>query len=154
MKSLISFLKSCDIDGVDSCWNWKLGKDRDGYGRVVFLGKSVGAHRLAAHYFLHFDLSPDLYVLHKCDNPSCCNPLHLFVGTQKDNAVDMAKKKRGHNQYADRTHCPYGHEYTLENTYLRKKNRGVFGISYERHCRACKKRRNSRILLSLSKIGL
>jgi hypothetical protein len=51
-------------------------------------------HRLSAHAFLGFDLRSCLFVCHKCDNPPCFNPNHLFVGTNADNLRDMASKGR------------------------------------------------------------
>src|SRR5260370_813907 len=75
------------------CWEWDGTKDECGYGKFLLLGKKVQAHRLAwklTRYFL-----PDyLCVCHECDNPSCCNPSHLFLGTQNDNMQDKMRKGR------------------------------------------------------------
>lgn len=76
----------------DDCWEWCASTNRRGYGRFMLAGKSRGAHRVA--YFLsHGDLSKK-FVLHRCDNPPCCNPAHLFLGTAQDNMDDMMKKGR------------------------------------------------------------
>ncbi len=79
----------------EGCWGWtgatsrgygKLGKGRGGEG-------SVYAHRVS--YEIHYGpISDDIDVLHKCDNPPCTNPEHLFSGTAKDNAQDMVRKGR------------------------------------------------------------
>jgi HNH endonuclease len=70
---------------------------------------------------------PDgLQVCHACDNPRCCNPAHLFLGTQLDNLLDMISK--GRNVNASKTDCPQGHPYDEANTYRDKRGR---------HCRAC-----------------
>jgi hypothetical protein len=84
--------------GSDSdCWIWKYGRNNTGYGELSFNGKRQLAHRVA--YSLHHDISlPTLYVLHACDNPPCCNPSHLFLGTQKDNMRDCKSKSRARNK--------------------------------------------------------
>lgn len=77
------------------CWEWTAGKSSHGYGTVWLRGGSVGAHRVA--YLLHYGAIPNnLFVCHVCDNPPCCNPTHLFVGTNGDNIRDKCEKGR-HN---------------------------------------------------------
>ena len=78
----------------DSCWLWT-GSQWLGYGRFNAEGKTVRAHRFA--YAEHFGPVPDgLDVLHRCDNPSCCNPAHLVAGSHADNMIDREIKGR-HN---------------------------------------------------------
>jgi hypothetical protein len=77
------------------CWEWQGGVTRWGYGRIGKGGRDAGwesAHRVAWK-LTHGDTG-DLYVLHSCDNPPCCNPDHLFLGTPKDNTQDMVQKGR------------------------------------------------------------
>ena len=77
------------------CLDWTCGKHRQGYGLTnnPELKKMVTTHRMA--YELEFgDIPKDMHVLHKCDNPPCCNPEHLFLGTHKDNMLDMKEKGR------------------------------------------------------------
>lgn len=75
------------------CMEWTDRLSRAGYGRTTYLGKEWGAHRLS--WFLKNGPIPDgMNVLHKCDNPPCINPEHLFLGTHLDNMRDMAAKGR------------------------------------------------------------
>lgn len=76
----------------DDCWDWNACKV-DGYGVLMFRAKSQKAHRVS--WIIHNgDIPKGLFVCHKCDNPSCSNPDHLFLGTNADNMRDMAEKKR------------------------------------------------------------
>lgn len=76
-----------------ACWEWTKAKDRRGYGRLYFQGKTLLAHRLA-YSLMNGVLDPGICVCHRCDNPSCCNPSHLFLGTKADNHQDMMSKGR------------------------------------------------------------
>jgi len=82
------------IDGTDSsvCWPFKGTLDNDGYGKFV-LEPDCLAHRVAYRLFIG-DIPDGKQVLHKCDNPACCNPRHLFLGTASDNMKDMWAKNR------------------------------------------------------------
>lgn len=82
---------------IEACWSWKGAKSESGYGligiRVDKKAITQRAHRVS--YAIHnVDFNQKLSVLHSCDNPECCNPLHLFLGTQQDNMSDMAAKDR------------------------------------------------------------
>lgn len=77
----------------DGCWEWVASKDRWGYGRLKIFDKMQGAHRAA--YQLYVGEIPDgLCVLHRCDNPACVRPDHLFLGTHTDNMHDCNDKGR------------------------------------------------------------
>lgn len=78
------------------CWEWGKHRDRRGYGRVWFRGKLWSAHRLSL-YLSRAELPKDwesLESCHRCDNPPCCNPEHLFWGTSQDNMHDAWEKGR------------------------------------------------------------
>ncbi len=77
----------------DECWEWQAGCCDEGYGKFMFECTVYRAHRLA-YKFTHNYLPSDSDVLHTCDNPKCCNPNHLYLGTQKNNMEDRNNKHR------------------------------------------------------------
>lgn len=79
-----------------SCWVWaqSLKAHKFGYGVVEFKGKKKVAHRFAYELVNKLSLLSSQKVCHKCDNPPCCRPSHLFIGSQKDNVDDMISKLR------------------------------------------------------------
>jgi hypothetical protein len=75
------------------CWKWTGVLNNMGYGQLLINGRMKYSHRYS--YQLRYGSFPDaMRVLHKCDNPRCCNPEHLFLGTQMDNVHDMMAKGR------------------------------------------------------------
>lgn len=75
----------------DECWEYKTATSH--YGQFWFRNRNLSAHRVA--YYLHTQEDPgELQICHTCDNPPCCNPAHLFKGTQKDNMEDKCRKGR------------------------------------------------------------
>lgn len=74
------------------CWEWQKGRKAKGYGIVAYWKDAVSSHRLA--FYLATGKWPTLCVLHKCDNPPCCNPDHLYEGTDADNTADKIRKSR------------------------------------------------------------
>lgn len=97
-------LNQIRINIANGCWEW-IGKTwGGGYGYIWYKGKTVSAHRVSANVFFNFDIFSKFLVCHKCDNPSCINPNHLFIGTQDDNMKDMAKKNRSPRVWLGRNH--------------------------------------------------
>ena len=76
-----------------SCWLWRGGTNGVGYGMILKGRSKVLAHRVSWE-MEHGSLDPKARVLHRCDNPACVRPDHLFLGTMKDNMQDMLKKGR------------------------------------------------------------
>jgi hypothetical protein len=75
------------------CWLWTGATFSGGYGHILHEGKHCSAHRMAWEYY-RGPIPEGLSVLHKCDTPPCCNPDHLFLGTQMNNVHDMHRKGR------------------------------------------------------------
>ena len=79
----------------DGCWEWQGWKNSKGYGRIRFAGNRTHfAHRFS--WLIHYGSLPlpEFCILHHCDNPSCVNPSHLWVGTKGENVADMVTKGR------------------------------------------------------------
>lgn len=93
------FWSKVSVGKPDACWPWKGNRHRQGYGFFKVGTRNVLAHRVAYCLTNGLDIlkfSSKIKVLHSCDNQPCCNPAHLFVGTQKNNIDDMiAKGRRG-----------------------------------------------------------
>lgn len=105
------FWRSVKTGKESECWPWTRYTTQ-GYGLVFFNQLGFRAHRIAFHLALG-NIPDRLGVLHHCDNPPCCNPAHLFAGTQLDNVRDMIQKGRycrpGHarfNSKPKRIHPP------------------------------------------------
>lgn len=87
------FWSKVDKRGPDECWPWTAGRIAFGYGHFRLHYRKINASRYA-YILTNGPISDEILVCHECDNPPCCNPKHLFLGTHKDNAQDCIKKGR------------------------------------------------------------
>jgi hypothetical protein len=122
------FLSRLVTGGTDgTCLEWTRYRHPSGYGQTFYNRKKISAHRLA-WMIAHGPIPDEVLVCHRCDNPPCCNPSHLFLGDYKDNSQDMVAKGRHAGQRV--THCRRGHQYSPENT------RHIRG---KRMCKTCER---------------
>lgn len=143
MRTAEEFWGHVQRGGADECWLWLAGRTTAGYGHLTWgVNKNKRrdgdkkrryAHRIS-WTLTRGKIPIGICVLHKCDNPPCVNPSHLFLGTYADNARDKCAKGRDHE--SQKTHCPQGHPYSEENTYRDSLN--------HRWCRACHREANHR----------
>lgn len=93
--------------GKEGCVEWTGAKSKFGHGRIKINGKLASPHRLVWEWF-NGDIPEGQYILHKCDNPGCLNPDHLFIGTQRDNVMDAINKGRHHTPAIEAKKGPPG----------------------------------------------
>lgn len=126
------FWSKVAVGGPHDCWPARGGSvGHQGHRLIRVNGRALGAHVIAwclAHQRME---QPTGWVLHRCDNPPCCNPAHLYEGDVRDNVRDMVARGRHRNQV--KTHCDNGHELTPENTYAPPSRPGT------RRCRTCQR---------------
>lgn len=116
------------------CWEWTGSADANGRGRFFFEGKIRTAYRVAFTLF-NGPIPDGMMVCHSCDNPSCVNPEHLWIGTGSDNMRDAVRKGR-HNYAGKRVAvCKYGH-------YMLASGATVVSKTGTRRCVECKRRRD------------
>lgn len=129
----------CIVDSTTGCWLFQgFIYPRTGYGASCYRGKQMRAHRVA--YICAKGPIPDgMDICHTCDIRHCCNPDHLWAGTNEQNLHDASDKGRHHCQL--KTHCPQGHPYDEQNT-LWIKTKSYTGVG--RQCKACNREKGRR----------
>jgi hypothetical protein len=103
-----SFKSRCVITSA-GCWEWTRHRSRLGYAEGCYRAKTWRIGRLMLTLTVR-PLTKTEVTIHVCDNPSCINPSHLRIGTQKENIADAVRKKRMTGQ--SKTHCDRGHPLT------------------------------------------
>jgi|SRR5689334_17863818 len=123
-------LQSIQKDEKTGCWNWIRNVfTATGRPRITIKSKGYGAHRIAYQEFVG-RIGDGLLVCHKCDNPLCVNPEHLFLGTSGDNMKDCVEKRRRVAFYDGM--CTRGHKLTADNV-----SWVMEGKSKKRRCKQC-----------------
>lgn len=119
--------------GLGTCWLWTGSHNNKGYGTFLIPRRRYFyAHRCS--YALTYGFTPmDLMACHHCDNPPCCNPSHIFLGTLQDNVKDA--KDKGRFIDPEKTHCVNGHAYEPNNVSIQKKVSG----GTQRVCIICRR---------------
>jgi hypothetical protein len=94
-NTALNFLQQIDpLGGCESCWPWLGFKNPKGYGQFSLKDKTILAHRWSYQHHYGISIPQNMHVCHSCDNPACCNPLHLSLGTNQDNVNDKMKRGR------------------------------------------------------------
>lgn len=95
--SISRFWRLVDVRSETECWPWRGDTDDDGYGVFVYKGRKAGAHEYAVSFTTGERRLPELDTCHSCDNPPCCNPLHVRFDTHLSNVREMHDRGRARN---------------------------------------------------------
>ncbi len=121
-------IKKKAITNEQGCWIVQTSLDQDGYYIASYRGKAVRAHK-KIYIILKEEIPKGMVTDHLCKNRACCNPRHIEIVTSRENI------RRGISANRNKTHCPKGHKFTLENTYIEKAKPNH---SSSRHCKICR----------------
>lgn len=119
-QRIAAFWSRVDRRGPDECWEWTASRYPTGYGYITIGGKKSYAHRVA-YELTHGPIPGGLHICHRCDNPPCCNPAHLFAGTAKDNMQDRDRKGRSGRHTHPEAYALIGQKTAIK---LRGRKRG------------------------------
>lgn len=133
------FWSKVDVRGKDECWLWTGAHTPDNYGLITTGSRKDGsrklvyAHRLSWEIKNNSKIPSDLFACHSCDNPSCVNPIHIWLGTNLDNMRDAKNKGRTFNPMKGKfkSVCIRGHNLSGTNVSIRANG--------YRRCKLCDK---------------
>lgn len=121
-----SFDSYWKLDTVSGCWTWQLSLNQFGHGKIrTKNGRRIGAHRFS-YERVHGRVPDELFVRHKCDNPSCVNPAHLELGTVQDNNLDMVLRGRCRGAVGERN------SHAKVNAYIAEEIRNLSSCGLDR----------------------
>lgn len=145
MRSVLErFMDKVSPEPNTGCWLWLGARGSNGYGTFKIGGVQTTAHR--ASLILHgVSVPPKQMACHRCDNPPCVNPDHLFAASQSENMMDARRKGRITDYNSAKTKCIRGHEFSGANL--------ISHHSGGRGCRECK-RANDRKRRRLKRVGV
>lgn len=141
-----NFWRRVAVASESECWLWTGGKSRTGYGQTTFNYQHRLAHRVSWE-LTHGEIPDGMMVCHRCDNPACCNPEHLFIGSNSDNQLDSVLKGRSRaaRQNGSTNHCARLTESQVIEIRRRRTSgeKGIdlareFGVSQSALCQAYK----------------
>lgn len=141
MKGTVLERFSAKVEKTETCWLWAASVDTHGYGHMVVSGKLKLAHRLSYEMFVG-PIPEGLVLDHECRVRHCVNPSHLRAVTDKENINAFGSLSGAH--WRAKTHCPQGHEYTADNTYIE-----TYGA---RRCRTCVRAKSARRKTRLNEV--
>ena len=132
-----AWIKQLVVVDEMQCWNWPRSLNHKGYGQIGINGKVYRTHRVMFE-IQHGLIQPGMMIDHLCRNRRCCNPDHLRAVTPRVNSTENVA---GHpwQLEAAKTHCPAGHPYDAENTYVTRQTKG--GVM--RQCKTCRRIRTN-----------
>ena len=108
------FWSKVDPASSQCCWEWTACKSLHGYGQFRLNNQMLKAHRVA-YTLSKSEIPSDLIVRHTCDNPACCNPAHLILGTHAENMADMVERKRSNKAKGeDNSSCKLTSKQVME----------------------------------------
>lgn len=121
------------LEEKNGCLEWSGCKyNSKGYGYISIGNVGYRVHRIAYAFANQREVVSSEFICHTCDNPKCCNPEHLWIGDNDMNSLDRDQKGRQKSNHENKTHCPNGHPYSPENTY-------VYPSGRHRDCKECHK---------------